>query len=254
MQNHNYAQRLLSYLSTYPSEYLIIGGTAAELELDKRSLPFRQTKDFDIVICWNGQDRAFPDALASLIRDGRYRTYIRNSKKSAYRFENAENSGFPSVIELFCKSGAGTPSLDGHLAKMNIPIDDDRLSAIVLEDDLYAFAVAHRIGVDGLSVLDIYGLLLLKCVAYFRNYDLFLKGKVDKRDYLKHRRDVIALLGALKESEVQSVDHPTRYDADLKAFSALLQKAESAQVASSLGYRGRIYSELCRSFRILFSI
>lgn len=252
MPNRNYVQRLFSYLSSYPSDYLIIGGTAAELVLSQRSVPFRETKDFDIVICWDGKGELFPKVLVALLRDGGYRSRLRNSKKTAYRFEDPLKSGYPSIIELFCKRGTGIASLDGHLAKTEIPIDDDRLSAIVLDERLYEFAQAHRTSIDGLSVLDIHGLVFLKCIAYFENHDLFLRGKADRHDYLKHRRDIIVLLGAMRPDEIRRIDHPSDFDECLLGFLDVLKEEESIQSAAALGYRGAAYEEIQRRFAVIF--
>jgi hypothetical protein len=43
--------------------YVLIGGAAAHLLLDEAGLPFRATKDLDIVLCVEALDGAFVEAF-----------------------------------------------------------------------------------------------------------------------------------------------------------------------------------------------
>ena len=43
----------------YADQYIIIGGTACDLLLDESGLPFRATRDLDIVLCIEALDDSF---------------------------------------------------------------------------------------------------------------------------------------------------------------------------------------------------
>lgn len=45
-------QKFLEYLEEFQNDYVIIGGTACEVNLEQTGIQSRVTKDFDIVLCW----------------------------------------------------------------------------------------------------------------------------------------------------------------------------------------------------------
>ena len=47
----------------YADRYVLIGGTACMLALEEAGLPFRATKDLDIVLCIEALDKTFVAAF-----------------------------------------------------------------------------------------------------------------------------------------------------------------------------------------------
>lgn len=222
---------ILKYLKDYTNSYFIIGGQATAIELAKIDLDFRITKDYDIVLISNSPEEGFYKALLDLISDGKYKNNYVNGKKNAYRFEKPENPNFPAVIELFCEQGQYHESLNKRFAKIDLVECEDKISAMVLDKEIYNFALSHKIIESGISIVDTIGLIALKCFAYFENERLHKEGKVHEGDVTKHKNDVITLVSSLKEG--QKIMAPDILFNSLKQFYKLLKKGEFDQTLKS---------------------
>lgn len=56
----------------FRDRYVLIGGTACDLVMADAGLPFRATKDLDIVLCLEVLDSAFARAFWRFVADGEY--------------------------------------------------------------------------------------------------------------------------------------------------------------------------------------
>lgn len=181
----------------YADQYVLIGGTAATTAMEDAGLEFRATKDLDIVLHIEALDAAFGRAFWAFVDEGRYdtRQVSGSGRPVHYRFKTPADDRFPVMLELFCRTPEGiTPAPGSHLTP--IPIDEAvaSLSAILLDDDYYAFIMAGCRVSNGLSVVGEDRLIPLKASAWLDLAARRARGEaVDARDVRKHANDVIRL-------------------------------------------------------------
>lgn len=213
--------RFREYFKDFQGSYVLIGGVAASIAMEELGEEFRPTKDLDVVLVVEALDRAFVGQFWNFIRDGGYA--IRQNGDSDedslvfYRFQNPEDKTFPVQIELFSRVPDGLAHEEA--ARMTkIPVEEQAasLSAIILDDEYYAFLLA---GVDHTQEISHIGadrLVPLKAHAWLNKKALLDSGvHVDRRDINKHFRDVIFLAVGLTEGMTQL---PARLADDLRLF------------------------------------
>src|SRR5580692_3738277 len=137
-------------------QYIIIGGAACDLLFGEAGLPFRATKDIDMVLCVEVVDAAFGEKFKAFLEAGGYQARERGGgKKEFYRFHKPTDANFPYMIELFSRK-PGTLKLPENSGIIRVAVDDDlvSLSAILLDDDYYQALQSAKHMVDGVPVLD----------------------------------------------------------------------------------------------------
>ncbi|NCB09297.1 MAG: hypothetical protein EOM73_14170, partial [Bacteroidia bacterium] len=88
----------------YPENYVLIGGTACDVFLDRAALPFRVTHDLDIVLCVESLNADFGRAFWNFVKEGGYQTQEKASgERKFYRFRKPANAEFPEMLELFSR-------------------------------------------------------------------------------------------------------------------------------------------------------
>ena len=185
------------WFANYANQYVLIGGTAASLTMDAAGLSFRATKDLDIVLHVEALTPAFGEAFWKFVKTGGYR--IRQASDTGkpifYRFQNPVDDHFPVMVELFARAPDGLQPAKGSQLTP-IPLDEavSSLSAILLNEAYYAFIMAGRREVAGLSWVGEDRLIPLKAIAWL---DLNARkeqgAKVDAKDVRKHLNDVLRL-------------------------------------------------------------
>lgn len=184
------------YFEKYPDNYVIIGGTACDLILDKAGFTPRATKDIDIILIVEALNADFVKQFWQFVKDGNYERREKSVEaRKYYRFLKPENKDFPKQIELFSRK----PDMidlgeDDHLTP--IPVDDDlsSLSAILLNDDYYNYIIEHSVFEDGVRMANIEALICLKAKAYLEITErLAHSGKEDRKHLSKHKSDVFRL-------------------------------------------------------------
>jgi hypothetical protein len=178
-------------------QYVLIGGTAATLAMADAGLEFRVTKDLDIVLHIEALTPAFGSAFWTFVKRGGYeiRQASKTGKPVLYRFRQPASPGFPAMLELFCRAPEGI-SLDEGAHLTPIPFEESvaSLSAILLDDDYYAFIVNGHKEIDRLPWIGAEHLIPLKACAWLDLSSRKAAGeKVDSRDVRKHGSDVIRL-------------------------------------------------------------
>jgi hypothetical protein len=186
-----------AWFADYPDQYILIGGTAATLAMEEAGLEFRATKDLDVVLHVETLTAAFGETFWKFIEAGGYeiRQATDTAKPTFYRFQKPTDNNFPAMVELFARApDALRPIKSGQLTP--IPIDDavSSLSAILLDDDYYAFIMAGRREVDGISWVGEDRLIPLKAVAWMELSARKEQGEqVDAKNIRKHANDVLRL-------------------------------------------------------------
>lgn len=245
--------RFRDHFREYIDRYVLIGGTACELVMDAVGLQFRATKDIDIVLCIDDVDADFTRAFWDFIKEGQYQSQeCSEGKPQFYRFQKPLADGFPVMLELFSRApDALTLSEEAHLTP--IPIDDEvsSLSAILLDNDYYAWVQAGTQIIDGLPVVGAEHLIPLKARAWL---DLRIRSNagdhVNSRDIKKHRNDVLRLSQiADPEADVNPSEQVTT---DMNEFLNLLPEEQID--LKTLGLRASSITDVVTTLRSLYNV
>lgn len=191
------------YFKEHTNQYVFIGGTACDILMDELGVPFRTTKDLDIVLIIEALDASFGDKFWQFIEDGGYELKEKNTgEEQFYRFTKPTKSGYPKMIELFSrKSEQFELKFESGLTPIHIGDSIISLSAILLEDVYYDILTLNKKIVDGFSVIEIEAVILFKIKAWLDLKERQSKGeKVDSKDIRKHKNDIFRLLATVLPS------------------------------------------------------
>ena len=192
--------RFREHFAGHEASYALIGGAACDVLFGKAGLPFRATRDFDIVLCVEVVGSEFTTVLAGFLAAGGYQARERSTgRREFYRFQRPTDNSFPTMIELFAR-GPDTLRLPDSGRLSPIPVEDDviSLSAILLENAYFEALQKARRVIDNVSLIDERILIPFKARAF-----LDLSGRnahgasVDARHVRKHRADVFRLVQLL---------------------------------------------------------
>ena len=208
------------WFAGYENQYVIIGGTACDLLMTEEGLDFRATKDIDLVLIIEAVDAAFGRRFWEYIIAAGYEHRSKSTgEPQFYRFTNPQSREYPAMIELFTRKPE-TMLLPEDAVLAPIPIDEEvsSLSAILLDDDYYAFLRTGRTFVDGVAVLSAPYLIPFKAKAWIDLSDRKAAGEqVDSRNIRKHKNDVFRLTELLNREETLP-DLPETIKKDMKEF------------------------------------
>ena len=135
------------------------------------------------------------------------------------------------MLELFCRAPDGIKLVEGsHLTP--IPLDEAvaSLSAILLDDDYYAFIMAGRKESDGLPWVGEDRLIPLKASAWLDLNARHAKGEaVDAKTIRKHANDVMRLAQLLSAHTTCSKDRQRSQSFSRRPHVGSLDRSELAQ-------------------------
>jgi hypothetical protein len=210
--------KFISHFKGMEENYVLIGGSACDVWLTSQGLPFRLTKDLDMVIIVEALEPKFVKAFWNFIRQGDYQSLNQSSgNPKFYRFENPKDKLFPYMVELLSRNHLDLPK-GIHLTPIPVDADISSLSAILLNDDYYKFVRKEKILLDGAPIVPPQCLIPLKARAHL---DL-KKRKVDgdtsvrDKDIKKHRNDVFRL--SLSIAPADHYDLQDSIASDVKDF------------------------------------
>lgn len=228
------------YFAKHSDSFIVIGGTAMQLQGSEGGFVPRVTQDIDILVLVEQMSEAFTSAFHAFLREGRYDCYITkepdgSNKPRFYRFVTPKNAAFPTRIELL--SAPGLPPPEG-IRYMSLPDEpDNSMSAIVLDRIYYDFARANTVAINEIPCLNRSALMVFKAVAHLNLMDEYKRtgNRMRYHDSKKHRRDVLALAGAVPPNEV--VIAPNEIAERLRAFISSIEtnRSEWQSVLDSLG-------------------
>lgn len=185
------------WFAGFADQYVLIGGTAATLTMESAGLTFRATKDLDVVLHVEALTPAFGERFWKFVETAGYE--LRHSgdtgRSVLYRFQRPTDVRFPEMVELFARAPDALRPLEGrHLVPIPFEGAVSSLSAILLDDDYYAFLLQHRREVDGFPWIGEEGLIPLKAAAWLDLSTRKASGAaVDSKDIRKHINDVLRL-------------------------------------------------------------
>lgn len=192
--------KLREYLGNFNTNYVIIGGTACNLNLEDADLQGRATKDIDMIVVCEAINPEYVRQFWAFIKAGGYKVCQVNTKtgikRSFYRFIEPEDISFPAYIELFSRVPDGIQVPESiHIIHFNMEEEYlSSFSAILLDDDYYNYAVDHSREIEGIQVLDKDALIVLKAKAYLNNKKRKDEGQqVHQDDIDKHKKDIYRL-------------------------------------------------------------
>jgi hypothetical protein len=219
------------HFKDFADRYALVGGVACDTLMTDAGLPFRATKDLDVVLLVEVLDAAFADAFWTFVEAGGYERKEKSEGGNLYRFAKPTTAGYPFMIELFSRAPEGFVLGEGsHLTPL--PIDETvaSLSAILLDETYYALLQANLREVDGLPLLSEAAVIPFKARAYLDLAKRKAEGeKVDGGDIKKHRNDVFRLLQLLPAHDAVALPDSVR--ADMQAFVAAVAADEGFKPA-----------------------
>jgi len=214
-------QKFREHFGDHRDSFVVIGGVACDEWLGQRGMPFRPTRDVDMVLLIESLSPAFVARFWEFVRASRYDNRQRSTgKRVYYRFGKPATPDFPAMVEIFSRQPAGIEAAAGQDV-VPIPVDEglSSLSAILMDDDYYRLILDNRALSGDLPIVTATALIPLKARAWL---DLTQKREegnaVDEDDIRKHRRDVFRLAAALPAGTGPAVAKSVR--ADLRRFVA----------------------------------
>lgn len=209
-------EKFRQFFKDYPDHYAIIGGAACDILFDVAGLPFRATKDIDMVLCIEVVDAGFGEKLSDFLNAGGYEAREQSSgRREFYRFHKPKNKDFPFMLELFSKAPE-TITLPKDTGIVRLEVEDDivSLSAILLDPQYFEALQNGKRVESGVTILDQSILIPFKARAFLdltrrrAEGDQAVKGD----DIKKHRADVFRLSQLLPGNAIVQVKAPLRED------------------------------------------
>ena len=180
----------------FENQYVIIGGTACDLIMENEELPFRATKDIDIVLIVESITAEFGRAFWEYVKEAGYE-HLNKSTGNAqfYRFSIPRSKEYPYMIENFSRN-PNFIILEDDAILTPLPIDDEisSLSAILLNEAYYELLKTGQMIVDNIPILSPTCLIPFKAKAWLDLKERKLNGEqVDSKNIKKHKNDVFRL-------------------------------------------------------------
>jgi len=241
------------YFRSFADKYILIGGTACDLAFQQAGLSFRATKDLDIVLCVEALNREFVQAFWGFIQAGQYANKEKTTgRKQFYRFTQPQQEGYPAMLELFSRKPDALLLMgESHLTPLPTEEGSLSLSAILWDDDYYAFILNGRIQLSGLTVLGPDRLIPLKIGAWLDLSNLRNRGeKISSHEIKKHRHDVLRLSILLDQNTIIST--PPKIQADIKEF---ITKTSAQDLdLRSLGFRNLSLHTILKTLTAVYGL
>lgn len=215
------------YFKGFENQYVIIGGTACELLMSEQELDFRATKDIDMVLIVEALSKEFGEIFWKYVQDASYKYINKGTGKAEfYRFSDPKSSEYPKMIELFSKKQDWfLPTTNQNITPIHVDDEISSLSAILLDDNYYAFLTDGIAMIDGVSILNAEHIIPFKAKAWLDLTQRKEQGEhVDSRDIKKHKNDVIRLSMLLIPTT--KINLPNAIKEDLSQFIQNLDKEE----------------------------
>lgn len=211
----------------YKDQYVIIGGTACDLIMESEELPFRATKDIDIVLIVESMTAEFGRRFWEYITEAGYEHLNKSSGKvQFYRFTSPKSKDYPYMIELFSRNPEFIVLSDDAILTP-LPIDDEvsSLSAILLNEAYYELLKEGHTVIDGMPVLKPTCLIPFKAKAWLDLNERKNAGEhVDSKNIRKHKNDVFRLAQLLTADTKQSIT--PEIAEDMKSFLTAMESED----------------------------
>ncbi len=250
-------ERWKEYFNDYKDMYVLIGGAACNLLEEELDMNPRATKDLDLILVVEALTPDFGLRLWDFIRSANYvgrSKGVNGFKHEYYRFTNPEDSSYPKQIELFARNtGIFNLPSDAHIEPISVGEDLSSLSAILMDDDYYAFTIEHSRNIEDIHIANPEALICLKAKAYTEMLDRKSEGEqVDNRDIEKHKKDVFRLVAMLPQDSHFQL--PEKLKNDMGDFYRRIGDLPNPDFFKSAGLRGLDAQRLLDLFNKSFLI
>ena len=245
----------------FSDNYVVIGGTACDIAMTGTTVRPRATHDIDMIVIAENITEAFGKRFWEFIREAGYRPEKRKHKEGEspkyelYRFLDGKD-GYPEMIELLSRHPDVLGEPKGVVVEP-LPIGEDvsSLSAIIMDDDFYHFAIEHSKLTDGIRHADPAALIALKAKAYINLLADKENGKhVNSKDIRKHRSDVLKNIIIMEDSQIEAPESIVRRINDFVGSIHRDWDDLSDSLAASLGQDKEFVLELLNQLTELFAI
>ena len=238
--------------SKFSNSYILIGGAACDVQLEQAGMPFRVTRDLDIVLCVESLTPEFGRTFWDFIRNGGYQIQEKaTGEKKFYRFSKPSSPDYPAMLELFSRQPQKFEIAHESILTP-IPMEEEisSLSAILLNEEYYNFIRSQKTQIDEISLLSIEGLIALKVKAWLDLSERKDKGEqIDSKNIKKHKNDIFRLFVSLPGNAFASLT--TGIENDVRQFIAKMANEEiDLQSLHIKGNKEEILSGLRRLFGI----
>lgn len=234
-------------------KYVLIGGAACDLAMSEAGLPFRATKDLDIVLIIEALDEEFFRIFWNFIKEGEYKNRQKSTGKSLfYRFYDPENGNYPYMLELFSRIPDKIQNpYDWHIVPLSLNDEVSSLSAILLDNGYYTFIKDGITLKDSIPFLSPEYIIPLKAKAFLDLSEKKNSGEsIDYRDINKHRNDVFRLYQLLTPDK--SVVLPGDLISDMNRFIDMVSKQNVA--ISEFGIKRQSLVEVLENLKKIFNL
>ena len=213
------------YFRDFQDQYVLIGGAACDIIFSEAELPFRATRDFDMVLIVEALTPGFGKRFWDFIMAGGYENRARgNGSPQFYRFDKPKAVDFPYMIELFARAESVFDDDFRGCRPLHLGEEISSLSAILLNSDYYQLLLDGRAAMSDVTILpDVY-LILFKAKAWLDMSKRKAAGqRIDDSDIRKHKNDVARLAVLLTGNETCVI--PTSIQEDMEQFMAAFDEA-----------------------------
>jgi hypothetical protein len=246
----------VAHFENFTDQYILIGGGACDVQMRNKGLPFRATKDLDIVLVVEALSDEFVNHFWHFIKDGEYAIAQVGDRKTFYRFNKPMAEGFPVLIELFSRNPNVIREVkEIHLTDIPTGEEVSSLSAILLDDAYYQFTLSNSEVIGGVRVAGDVALISLKAKAFLNNLKRLQEGQsVQETDILKHKNDIIRLTATLDPGK--GVDIPEAIKQDLAAYIKHIEEfgVDVKNVLKNQGVQNLSADQIIKQLRETFSI
>lgn len=211
----------------YEDQYVIIGGTACDLIMENEELPFRATKDIDIVLIVESITAEFGKRFWEYVKEAEYEHLNKSTGKAQfYRFTSPKSKDYPYMIEIFSRN-PDFIVLEGDAILTPLPIDDEisSLSAILLNESYYDLLKNGHMILDGIPVLSPTCLIPFKAKAWLDLKERKSNGEqIDSKNIKKHKNDIFRLTQLITADTQQIIT--TEIADDMRKFLSEIENEE----------------------------
>lgn len=222
----------------FENQYVVIGGTACDLIMENEELPFRGTKDIDIVLIVESITAEFGKQFWQYVKDAGYEHMNKSTGKAQfYRFTSPNSKEYPYMIEIFSRN-PDFIILEEDAVLTPLPIEEEisSLSAILLNKAYYELLKNGQTIIDGIPVLSPTCLIPFKAKAWLDLKERKAKGDpVDSKNIKKHKNDIFRLAQLITNDTRQLLS--MEITEDMNCFLAAM-KDEDVDL-KSIGVRGK---------------
>jgi len=212
------------FFHDFQDQYVLIGGAACDIIFHEANLPFRATKDLDMVLIIEALTPEFGKRFWDFIKSGGYENRVKsNGMPQFYRFDKPKSLDFPYMIELFARSDSVFDNENYGCRPLHLGEEISSLSAILMNQDYYQLLISGKVAVSDITILPNTFLILFKAKAWLDLTERKALGqKIDEKDIRKHKNDVARLAVLLTGNEACTV--PANIYGDMVQFIAAFGK------------------------------